>query len=35
MVQSSCVRYEGDRRMEEEATYYTGGLKLHLTEDFR
>jgi enoyl-CoA hydratase/carnithine racemase len=23
------------RRMEEEATYYTGGLKLHLTEDFR
>jgi enoyl-CoA hydratase/carnithine racemase len=23
------------RRMEEEATLYTGGLKLHLTEDFR
>ena len=23
------------RRMEEEATFYTGGLKLHLTEDFR
>jgi enoyl-CoA hydratase/carnithine racemase len=23
------------RRMEEEALYYQGGLKLHLTEDFR
>jgi enoyl-CoA hydratase/carnithine racemase len=23
------------RRMEEEASLYTGGLKLHLTEDFR
>jgi enoyl-CoA hydratase/carnithine racemase len=23
------------RRMEEEATYYTGGLRLHLTDDFR
>ena len=23
------------RRMEEECTYYTGGLGLHLTEDFR
>jgi enoyl-CoA hydratase/carnithine racemase len=23
------------RRMEEECTFYTGGLKLHLTEDFR